>query len=128
MQARMPLQWDGKITGPSPEAPPSGVNRTLHPNELLWYRRLVELPKLSLQRDLFLHFEAVDGCALLRQRTACRNTYRRILPFSFDITDFLGMSKKRRYRFVYDPSDAGLRCAASKRSRVAIFGTAQSGI
>ena len=132
MQARMPLQWDGKITVPfSPEAPLSGVNRTLHPNELLWYRRLVELPKLSLQQRFILHFEAVDWmCACFVNGQLVGTHTGGYLPFSFDITDLLGMSKKTEIAVcVYDPSDAGVQLRGKQTlSRGDIWYTAQSGI
>ena len=60
-QETIPSCWDGKIVVPfSPEAPLSRVGRTLRPSELLWYRRLVGLPKLTHGQRLILHFEAVD--------------------------------------------------------------------
>jgi hypothetical protein len=40
-----PAQFDGEILVPfSPESELSGVNRTLLPDEYLWYRRTVTLP------------------------------------------------------------------------------------
>ena len=132
MQARMPLRWDGKITVPfSPEASLSGVNRTLHPNELLWYRRLVELPELSLQQRFILHFEAVDWmCACFVNGQLVGTHTGSYLPFSFDITDLLGMSKKAEIAVcVYDPSDAGVQLRGKQTlSRGDIWYTAQSGI
>ncbi len=54
-----PQTWDGKILVPfSPEAPLSGVNRTLQPGQHLWYRR-----NLSLKGKHLLHFGAVDQIA-----------------------------------------------------------------
>ena len=132
MQARMPLRWDGKITVPfSPEASLSGVNRTLHPNELLWYRRLVELPELSLQQRFILHFEAVDWmCACFVNGQLAGTHTGGYVPFSFDITDLLGMSKKTEIAVcVYDPSDAGVQLRGKQTlSRGDIWYTAQSGI
>ena len=43
-----PDTWDGKILVPfSPEAELSGVNRTLHPGEILWYRRTLSVPAIT---------------------------------------------------------------------------------
>ena len=44
-----PGSWDGQILVPfSPEAPLSGVNRPLKPEQVLWYRRT--LPVLLLRK------------------------------------------------------------------------------
>ena len=57
----IPSRWDGQIVVPfSPEAPLSGVGRTVQPSEFLWYKRKIELPKLADDQRLILHFEAVD--------------------------------------------------------------------
>src|SRR5699024_6614522 len=57
-----PTVWDGEIVVPfSPEAPLSGVDRTLQPDEALWYRRTFTLDRSILGgRRLLLHFGAVD--------------------------------------------------------------------
>ena len=60
-QQVIPFRWDGQIVVPfSPEAPLSGVGRTVLPSELLWYKRKIELSKLVDDQRLILHFEAVD--------------------------------------------------------------------
>ena len=41
---QIPTRWDGQILVPfSPEAPLSGVERTLQPGQYLWYRRTIRL-------------------------------------------------------------------------------------
>ena len=60
-QQVIPSRWDGQIVVPfSPEAPLSGVGRTVRPNELLWYRRRIDLQKLADEQRFILHFDAVD--------------------------------------------------------------------
>ena len=55
-----PGAWDGQILVPfSPEAPLSGVGKTLRPGQVLWYRRPLPLKKRAGMRTL-LHFGAVD--------------------------------------------------------------------
>ena len=55
-----PEHWDGEILVPfSPEAPLSGVNRTLLPGQTLWYRREIAETRREGQR-LLLHFGAID--------------------------------------------------------------------
>ena len=58
--AAPPERWDGEILVPfSPEAPLSGVGRTLLPGQTLWYRRtLAEQPREGAR--LLLHFGAAD--------------------------------------------------------------------
>ena len=60
--AAPPERWDGEILVPfSPEAPLSGVGRTLLPGQTLWYRRtLAEQPREGAR--LLLHF----GAAVIR--------------------------------------------------------------
>ena len=131
-QETIPSCWDGKIVVPfSPEAPLSRVGRTLRPSELLWYRRLVGLPKLTHGQRLILHFEAVDWtCACFVNGQVVGTHVGGYLPFSFDITDLLGMSKKAEIAVcVYDPSDAGVQLRGKQTlSRGDIWYTAQSGI
>lgn len=56
-----PQAWDGEIIVPfSPEAPLSGVERQLQPDQTLWYRRIVTLPAGFRSERLVLHFGAVD--------------------------------------------------------------------
>src|SRR5690606_964332 len=52
--------WAGQILVPFPlESRLSGVQRLLHPDEALWYRREFEVER-STDRRTLLHFEAVD--------------------------------------------------------------------
>ena len=94
-QQTIPSRWDGQIVVPfSPEAPLSGVGRTVQPSELLWYKRKIELPKLADDQRLILHFEAVDWmCACLVNGKLIGTHVGGYLPFSFDVTDLLGSSE-----------------------------------
>ena len=75
-----PEHWDGEILVPfSPEAPLSGVNRTLLPGQTLWYRREIQETRREGQR-LLLHFGAVDQEAKIyivfkRISPICPNCY-----------------------------------------------------
>ena len=56
----IPVRYDGKILVPfSPEAPLSGVNRTLLPGQVLWYRRTLNVTAQPGKR-LLLHIGAAD--------------------------------------------------------------------
>ncbi len=146
----IPSRWDGQIVVPfSPEAPLSGVGRTVHPNELLWYKRKIELPKLADDQRLILHFEAVDWmCACFVNGKLAGTHTGGYLPFFFDVTDLLGSSGAGESAgeaevvataesaataelalCVWDPSDAGSQLRGKQRlSRGDIWYTAQSGI
>ena len=150
-QQEIPSRWDGQIVVPfSPEAPLSGVGRTVRPNELLWYRRKIDLPKLTDDQRLILHFDAVDWmCACFVNGKLAGTHISGYLPFSFDITNLLGLvevagavesaaeaesaaesaATAEVALCVWDPSDTGSQPRGKQRlSRGDIWYTAQSGI
>ena len=152
-QQAIPSCWDGQIVVPfSPEAPLSGVGRTVQPSELLWYKRKIELPKLADNQRLILHFEAVDWmCACFVNGKLVGTHTGGYLPFSFDVTDLLGSAETGESAAsaartesvatadssdtaelvlcVWDPSDTGSQLRGKQRlSRGDIWYTAQSGI
>ena len=141
-QQVIPSRWDGQIVVPfSPEAPLSGVGRTVRPNELLWYRRRIDLQKLADEQRFILHFDAVDWmCACLVNGKLIGTHVGGYLPFSFDVTDLLGSSETGEATAdsadtaelvlcVWDPSDTGSQLRGKQRlSRGDIWYTAQSGI
>lgn len=134
-QQEIPSRWDGQIVVPfSPEAPLSGVGRTVRPHELLWYRRKIDLPKLVDDQRLILHFDAVDWmCACFVNGKLAGTHVGGYLPFSFDITDLLGSAEAagaaELVLCVWDPSDTGSQLRGKQRlSRGDIWYTAQSGI
>ena len=91
-QQVIPSRWDGQIVVPfSPEAPLSGVGRTVQPSEFLWYKRKIDLPKLADDQRIILHFEAVDWmCACFVNGKLVGTHAGGYLPFSFDVTNLLG--------------------------------------
>ena len=149
-QQAIPSRWDGQIVVPfSPEAPLSGVGRTVQPSELLWYKRKIELPKLADDQRLILHFEAVDWmCACFVNGKLAGTHTGGYLPFSFEITNLLGPAAAGEsvgevessviaesgatvelVLCVWDPSDTGSQLRGKQRlSRGDIWYTAQSGI
>lgn len=142
-QQAIPSRWDGQIVVPfSPEALLSGVGRTVQPNELLWYRRKIEIPKAADDQRLILHFEAVDWmCACFVNGGLVGTHVGGYLPFSFDITDFATAGEVEvaataesaatadLVLCVWDPSDTGSQLRGKQRlSRGDIWYTAQSGI
>lgn len=149
-QQEIPSRWDGQIVVPfSPEAPLSGVGRTVQPSELLWYKRKIELSKLADDQRLILHFEAVDWmCACFVNGKLAGTHTGGYLPFSFEITNLLGPAAAGEsvgevessviaesgatvelVLCVWDPSDTGSQLRGKQRlSRGDIWYTAQSGI
>lgn len=142
LQQEIPSRWDGQIVVPfSPEAPLSGVGRTVRPHELLLYRRKIDLPKLVDNQRLILHFDAVDWmCACFVNGKLVGTHTGGYLPFSFDVTDLLGSAEVGESAdevavavelvlCVWDPSDTGPQLRGKQRlSRGDIWYTAQSGI
>ena len=151
-QQAIPSRWDGQIVVPfSPEAPLSGVGRTVQPSKFLWYKRKIELPKLADDQRLILHFEAVDWmCACFVNGKLAGTHTGGYLAFSFDVTDLLGSREMGEATdadlvtaagvaeraataelalCVWDPSDTGSQLRGKQRlSRGDIWYTAQSGI
>ena len=151
-QQEIPSRWDGQIVVPfSPEAPLSGVGRTVRPHELLWYRRKIDPPKLVDDQRFILHFDAVDWmCACFVNGELVGTHTGGYLPFSFDITDLLGSAEvgesattgkagvataaevadaAELVLCVWDPSDTGSQLRGKQRLlRGDIWYTAQSGI
>ena len=152
-QQAIPSRWDGQIVVPfSPEAPLSGVGRTVQPSEFLWYKHKIELPKLADDQRLILYFEAVDWmCACFVNGKLAGTHAGGYLPFSFDVTNLLGSSETEESAAsaartenvvtadsadtaelvlcVWDPSDTGSQLRGKQRlSRGDIWYTAQSGV
>lgn len=128
--ALAPERYQGKILVPfSPEAPLSGVRRTLHPDELLWYRRTVSI-KPSPGKHVMLHFGAVDYACSCYVNGQCVGVHvGGYLPFAFDITGFLSPGETEITLCVYDPSETGTQLRGKQRlDRGDIWYTAQSGI
>nr|WP_237688435.1 sugar-binding domain-containing protein [Arthrobacter jiangjiafuii] len=81
-------EWDGRILVPfSPEAPLSGVNRQLQPQQVLWYRRTLRLPAGFAGERVLLHFGAVDqSCTVTVNGIDVGGHDGGYLPFSLDVT------------------------------------------
>jgi beta-galactosidase/beta-glucuronidase len=126
----MPDTADGKILVPfSPEAPLSGVGRSLLPDQKLWYRRAINLNRQAQSR-LLLHFGAVDQCTsvYINNSLVCDHAggYR---AFEVDITDFVSDGENVLTVMVTDGTDSNeLSRGKQKTKRGGIWYTPQSGI
>ena len=125
-----PTVWDGSILVPfSPEAPASGVSRTIQPGDRLWYRKEVSFPREGDR--VLLHFGAVDQDAKVWCNGAFMGSHRGgYTPFTLDLTDALDMDRTGELLVcVRDDTDLS-PLARGKQSRTpgGIWYTPQSGI
>lgn len=101
-------KWDGKILVPfAIEAPLSGVERRVTPEDALWYRRFFTAAKKEGKRVL-LNFEAVDyQCTVWVNEVEVGSNTGGNLPFSFDITDAVKDGENTLLVRVTDATDTG---------------------
>ena len=135
-QFKRPEKYDGRILVPfSPESALSGVGRQLQPDEYLWYRIQdgrfsPDWEKLDQGMRLILHFGAVDqSCRVyVNGREAAKHTGG-YLPFSADITEYLGKASNEILAAVKDLSDTSYHAKGKQKlKKGGMFYTAQSGI
>ena len=127
-----PSAYEGSILVPFPvESSLSGVMRRVGPDDRLWYRRTISVPKAWGTRRVLLHFDAVDWEATVwidgKQIGVHRGGYS---PFAFDVTD--SVSPDRAHELVvgvWDPSDAGTQPRGKQTNKPqGIWYTPSSGI
>ena len=126
-----PEKYDGKILVPfSPEAPLSGADRILRPDQYLHYARQFLYHLADGSRRLLLHFGAVDcTCVVFVNRKKVGEHTGGYLPFSVDITEYVQEGDNLLQLTVRDPSDTSYH-AKGKQSleRGGMWYTPQSGI
>jgi beta-galactosidase/beta-glucuronidase len=125
--------YDGRILVPfSPEAPLSGVNRQLRPDERLTYRRTLTVPEHFTPTGgrLLLHFGAVDQtCTVHLNGVEVGRNVGGYQSFSCDLTDAIDASENTLVVVVRDLSDGHDHATGKQRlRRGGIWYTAQSGI
>ena len=129
--AEYPAAWQGSILVPySPEAPASGVGRTLQPGQWLHYHRLFAPPAGEGGRVL-LHFGAVDyACAVQVNGHLAGGHWGGYWPFTLDITDLLnGTGRNSLWVAVQDPTGHGTQARGKQTLKPGgMFYPAQSGI
>ena len=129
--AEYPAAWQGSILVPySPEAPASGVGRTLQPGQWLHYHRLFAPPAGEGGRVL-LHFGAVDyACAVQVNGHLAGGHRGGYWPFTLDITDLLnGTGRNSLWVAVQDPTGHGTQARGKQTLKHGgMFYPAQSGI
>ena len=126
----IPSSWDGTILVPfSPEAPASGVNRTVTPGDRLWYRKQVSFPKEGDR--ILLHFGAVDQVTEVWCNNIHLGSHRGgYTPFTLDLTDALDDTRSGELLIrVQDDTDLSpLARGKQRQKRGGIWYTPQSGI
>ena len=129
--AEYPAAWQGSILVPySPEAPASGVGRTLQPGQWLHYHRLFAPPAGEGGRVL-LHFGAVDyACAVQVNGHLAGGHRGGYWPFTLDITALLnGTGRNSLWVAVQDPTSHGTQARGKQTLKPGgMFYPAQSGI
>ena len=106
----VPATFDGNILVPfAVESALSGVGKTVGKDSVLWYKRIITLSDAYKNKNVLLHFGAVDWQADVfvngKQVGTHKGGYD---PFSFDITSFLKKGKELEIVIrVWDPSDDG---------------------
>ncbi len=117
--SQAPGIFDGRILVPyAIESLLSGVQKSLLPDQKLWYRRKFDDPRPHLFKDglmedhgrVLLHFGAVDYvCEAWVDGHSVGDHRGGYLPFSFDITGALVEGENELVVSAWDPSDAGLQ-------------------
>ncbi len=125
-----PAAFEGTILVPfSPESELSGVNRSLRPDQWLWYERTLTLPEGFNKGRVLLHFGAVDQTAwvYVNGTEVCCHVGG-YTPFSVDITDQLAGENIITVK-VQDLSDTSWHSRGKQKTkRGGIWYTPQSGI
>ena len=130
-EACPPTAMEGEILVPfSPEARLSGVGRQLRPEQLLWYRRELEVPAVLEDGRYLLHFDGVDhACSVWLDGVKLAEHEGAYLPFAIDVTEALTAGDHTLELCVFDPSETGTQLRGKQRlDRGTMWYTAQSGI
>lgn len=126
-----PAAYDGEIIVPfSPECILSGVQRTVMPEDRLWYKRTFTLPEGFRKDRVLLHFGAVDqSCEVFVNGQAVGGHEGGYLPFTCDVTDVVTSGENTLVVSVTDATSRS-RHAYGKQSFApgGIWYTPQSGI
>jgi hypothetical protein len=102
-----PVEYEGKILVPFPvEASLSGVQKAINDTHELWYKRSFTIPSAWKNKNIILHFGAVDWKAeVFVNDTKIGMHTGGYTPFCFDITPFLKSGEQKLVVKVWDPTD-----------------------
>jgi beta-galactosidase/beta-glucuronidase len=102
-----PESFDGKILVPfAVESSLSGVGKTVGRDNELWYSRTFTVPPTWKNKNVILHFGAVDWKAEVYLNDIKIGSHTGgYTPFCFDITAFLKAGEQKLTVKVWDPTD-----------------------
>lgn len=125
-----PQDWQDILVPFSPEAPLSGVGRTLKPFEHLWYRRNLPPMDRSHGSHILLHFGAIDQQAEVFVNDQSVAVHMGgYTPFTADITDAMHDGENELLVRVEDDTDASWHSRGKqKTAHGGAFYAPQSGI
>ena len=128
---KIPNRFDGQILVPfSPEVEKSGVNKTVLPDDYLFYRLNIELPKEFIKDKVILHFGAVDQIAeVFVNNQFVMKHIGGFLPFEMDIKPYLDGNKGTIILRVQDTTNASYHSSGKQALKPeGIWYKPQSGI
>ena len=131
MGQQEPQTFDGKILVPfAVESSLSGVQKELGKGKELWYRRTFMIPSDWKNKNIILHFGAVDWKAEVYLNNIKIGTHTGgYIPFSFDVTPFLTSGNQKLVVKVWDPtSDSSIPRGQQVTNPHGIWYTPVSGI
>ncbi len=104
-----PGSFDGKILVPfAVESSLSGVQKTVGEDKELWYKRTFKVPSDWKNKNILLHFGAVDWRAEIYLNDIKIGSHTGgYTPFCFDITPFLTSNDQKLVVKVWDGTDKG---------------------
>ncbi|MDT7828419.1 glycoside hydrolase family 2 TIM barrel-domain containing protein [Pricia sp. S334] len=104
-----PEKFDGKILVPfAAESSLSGVMKEVGKANELWYRTAFEVPGNWDEKNVLLHFGAVDWKTDVWINEVKVGSHEGgYTPFTFNITPFLGQGEQKLIVKVWDPTDEG---------------------
>ena len=127
----IPKTFDGQILVPySPEVEKSGVNKTVLPDDYLFYRLNLDLPKEFIKDKVILHFGAIDQIAevFLNNQFVTKHVGG-FLPFEMDIKPYLNDGKGELILRVQDTTNTSYHSSGKQSLKPGgIWYKPQSGI
>ena len=116
VNSQKPDNFDGEILVPfSIESSLSGVMKSLNEKQILWYYKEFEIPDNWKDKNIIIHFNAVDWiCELYINDNKIGKHSGGYSEFSFDITKNIKEGKNKILLRVFDPSDKGYQAVGKQ--------------
>ena len=116
VNSQKPDNFDGELLVPfSIESSLSGVMKSLNEKQILWYYKEFEIPDNWKDKNIIIHFNAVDWiCELYINDNKIGEHSGGYSEFSFDITKNIKEGKNKILLRVFDPSDKGYQAVGKQ--------------